>query len=135
MKIAVWKPELSVSVKSIDEDHQKLFDLINQLFEAMTKGKGKDIINSTVEELEKYTIYHFNREETYFRVTNYARGTEHTREHQIFKQKVAEFKKNLLSSDSSIAPEVLTFLRDWLLNHISKSDKAYEEHFKKFTLA
>ncbi len=135
MKIAVWKPELSVSVKSIDEDHQKLFDLINQLFEAMTKGKGKEIIKSTVEELEKYTIYHFHREETYFRVTNYARGAEHTREHQIFKQKVAEFKKNVLSSDSSIAPDVLTFLRDWLLNHISKSDKAYEEHFKKFTLA
>lgn len=134
MKIAVWKPELSVSVKSIDEDHQKLFDLINQLFEAMTKGKGKEVIGSVIEELEKYTIFHFNREETYFRVTNYARVVEHTREHQIFKQKVAEFKNNF-SSGSSITPEVLTFLRDWLLNHISKSDKAYEEHFKKFTLA
>ncbi len=134
MKIAVWKPELSVSVKSIDEDHQKLFDLINQLFEAMAKGKGKEIIGSAIEELEKYTIFHFNREETYFRVTNYAMGAEHSREHQIFKQKVAEFKNNL-SSNSSIAPDVLTFLRDWLLNHIAKSDKAYEEHFKKFTLA
>jgi len=41
MNIAFWKPEYSVSVKSIDADHQKLFDLLNQLFEAMSKGQSK----------------------------------------------------------------------------------------------
>lgn len=131
MKIAYWKQEFSVSVKSIDEDHQKLFDLLNNLFEAMTRGQGKEIINGIVKDLEDYTVYHFNREETYFRVTNYPQSKSHIEEHQFFRNKVAEIKKAIQVNNGSIAPELLGFLSDWLKNHIAKSDKAYEEHFKK----
>ncbi len=134
MKIAIWDQRYSVSVKSIDQDHQKLFDLLNQLFEAMTKGQGKNIIGSIVQELERYTIYHFNREETFFRTTGYSKANEHIAEHSFFKQKVAEFKQNINKSDSTITPDVLTFLRDWLVNHILKIDKAYEAHFKKYSI-
>lgn len=135
MVIVSWKPEYSVSVKSIDEDHQKLFGMLNQLFDAMTKGRGKEIINDIISELEKYAVFHFGREESYFRVTNYPFTSQHIKEHQFFKQKVAELKKNVASNKGMVAPDVLGFLSDWLTNHIAKSDKAYEEHFKKFNLA
>jgi hemerythrin-like metal-binding protein len=132
MKIATWKPEYSVGVNSIDEDHQKLFDLLNQLFEAMTKGKGIEIIDNIISELERYAVFHFGREELYFRVTSYPFALQHIKEHQYFKQKVAELKKDVASNKGMVAPDVLGFLSDWLKNHIAKSDKAYEDHFKKF---
>lgn len=132
MTIANWKPEYSVSVKSIDEDHQKLFDLINQLFDSMTKGRGKEIINDIISELEKYVVFHFGREEMYFRVTNYPFASQHIKEHQYFKQKVVELKKDIASDKGTVAPDVLGFLSDWLKNHITKSDKAYEDHFKRY---
>jgi len=132
MQIAFWKPEYSVSVKSIDEDHQKLFDLLNQLFESMTKGNGKEIVNDIILELERYAVFHFGREESYFRVTNYPLALQHIKEHQYFKQKVAELKKDVASNKGMVAPDALGFLSDWLRNHIAKSDKAYEEHFKKY---
>lgn len=134
MQIAIWKPEYSVGVKSIDEDHQKLFDLLNQLFVSMTKGKGKEIINDIITELERYVVFHFGREESYFRVTNYPFASQHMEEHQYFKQKVAELKKDVASNKGMVAPDVLGFLSDWLKNHIAKSDKAYEDHLKKHGL-
>ncbi|MEW5845662.1 MAG: bacteriohemerythrin [Bacteroidota bacterium] len=132
MTIANWKPEYSVSVKSIDEDHQKLFDLLNQLFEAMTKGQGKSIVPNIINELENYSVYHFNREELFFRATNYPNSVKHIQEHQCFKQKIAELKNDVLGNKAMVAPDVLGFLSDWLKNHIAICDKAYEEHFKKY---
>jgi len=130
MKIAIWKPEYSVGVKLIDEDHQKLFDLLNQLFESMKKGKGKEVINGIISELERYTVFHFGREESYFRITNYPLAPQHIEQHLYFKLKVAELKKDVASNKGTVAPDALGFLSDWLRNHILKSDKAYEEHFK-----
>lgn len=132
MAIVNWKSEYSVSVKSIDEDHQKLFNLLNQLFDAMTKGRGTEVINDIISELERYAVFHFGREESYFRVTNYPFTQQHIKEHQFFKQKVAELKKDVASNKGMVAPDLLGFLSDWLKNHIAKSDKAYEEHFKKY---
>lgn len=132
MTIANWKPEYSVSVKSIDEDHQKLFDLLNQLFDAMTKGKGKTIIPDIIKELESYSVYHFNCEELYFKATNYPDSVKHIQEHQYFKQKIADLKKDVEANKGMVAPDVLGFMSDWLKNHIAICDKAYEEHFKKY---
>lgn len=131
MQIAIWKPEYSVGVKSIDEDHQKLFNLLNQLFEAMTKGKGKEIVNDIISELERYAVSHFAREESYFRITNYSLAAQHIKEHQNFKQKVAELKKDIASNKGMVVPDVLGFLSDWLKNHIIQSDMAYKDHLKK----
>jgi len=132
MQIVFWKPEYSVGVKSIDDDHRKLIDILNRFFEAMTKGQGKIIIGEIIKELEDYAFYHFNREETFFRLTNYPESDEHVKEHQFFKQKLMEMKKEVENGTSSTTPELLVFLRDWLLHHIVSVDKAYESHFRKY---
>ena len=134
MSMIEWKQDYSVSVNSIDDDHKKLIGIINQLFNAMTKGEGSKVVSPLVDELQKYTIYHFNREETYFRMTNYSNAPVHVKEHAFFVEKVKEFKVRVSSGNLTFSPDLLNFLRDWLLNHITNSDKAYSEHFKKFGL-
>ena len=44
-----WSEDLSVGSKFIDDDHRKLFDLANRLHVAMGEGRGKDVIESSVE--------------------------------------------------------------------------------------
>ncbi|MGA2457536.1 MAG: hemerythrin domain-containing protein [Terriglobales bacterium] len=63
MALVTWDTSYSVSVKSCDAEHQKLFDLINQLHEAMRLGQGRAIVGPVVQELENYTQTHFRAEE------------------------------------------------------------------------
>ena len=95
MELFSWKNDYSVKVGSIDSDHQKLFDIINSLFTAMSKGEGRQVISGLVKELQSYTIYHFNREETFFRVTSYPNAANHLEQHKIFVSKVKEYKVDL----------------------------------------
>lgn len=135
MELFSWKNDYSVKVGSIDSDHQKLFDIINLLFTAMSKGEGRQVISDLVKELQSYTIYHFNREETFFRITNYPNAASHLEQHKIFVNKVKEYKEKVDKGNNNFSPEMLTYLKDWLLNHILVTDKAYSDHFTKHGIA
>ncbi len=54
-----WDSSCSVNVKQCDAHHQRLFSLINALHEAMLAGKGSQVVDRVVVELENYTKYHF----------------------------------------------------------------------------
>ena len=41
MAAFTWDPKYSVDIKDIDEEHKKLFSMINDLSEGMKAGKGK----------------------------------------------------------------------------------------------
>ena len=63
MPLITWTDNLSVNHTEIDNQHKKLVDLINILFDAMKAGKGTDVLNKIFAELTSYTIYHFTYEE------------------------------------------------------------------------
>ena len=71
MALFDWKPSYSVKVKSCDAEHIKLFALINELHEAMQSGKGAQVIDHVVGDLELYTATHFTAEEALMARTHY----------------------------------------------------------------
>ena len=58
-----------MSVRRLDEQHQKLFALLNALHDAMRQGKGQALVQGTLRELTNYTVTHFRTEEDYGRRT------------------------------------------------------------------
>jgi len=66
MSIIQWDESLSVKVKEIDAQHQKLINLLNELFDAMRVGKGNQILGGILHGLLTYTQTHFKNEEMYF---------------------------------------------------------------------
>lgn len=132
MNLYEWTEKYSVGIKSLDHDHQQLFDLVNHLFEAMSHGKAKEILSETLNKLISYTRTHFIREEIFFKSTNYPDSKEHKKQHDLFVDKVTEFKKQFDEGNQKISIDLIKFLSDWLVNHILVSDKKYTEHLKKF---
>jgi len=135
MSIYVWTEKYSVGFKSLDQDHQALFGLVNQLYEAMSQGKAKTILSETLNQLITYTRTHFKREEILFTTTNYPETKEHKQQHDLFIAKVTEFKKQFESGNQKISIELIKFLSDWLVNHILISDKKYTNHFRKYNVS
>lgn len=115
---------MSVGVKASDDDHKKLVDLINLLHDGMREGHGKEVVGKVLNDLVSYTKVHFAREEEYFAKTGYP-AAEHKREHQSLVKQAVDLQARYYAGDQALSVDTLTFLRDWLTNHIQVSDKAY----------
>ena len=131
MPLVYWDNSYSVNVNEIDNQHQKLFDLINNLYDAMKKGSGKEILPSIINELYEYVEKHFSTEEKYFDRFNYPESETHKIEHYNFLKKVTEFKKGYEENQLALTVDVITFLQNWLVTHIKVVDKKYSQFFNE----
>lgn len=126
-----WNDTYSVNVSAIDAQHKKLFDMVNQLLDAMQKQQAQEVILEIINGLAGYAVTHFEFEEKYFKQYNFADTEAHIKEHKAFIEKVSEFKKGYEQNPSLLTIQVLHFLRDWLKNHIKGTDQKYTSCFNQ----
>ena len=131
-KLINWSPSYSVSVVPMDKEHQRLIDIINNLYAAMRSGRGKDAIGSILDELVDYTKTHFAHEERLMKESNYAGLDEQKRAHEALIRQVVEIQGKF-KSGTALSQEVLSFLKSWLVNHIQGMDKGYAAAMQKKT--
>ncbi len=133
MALLDWNPSLSVEVSEMDEEHKKLFTLINNLNDAMKQGKAKDEMGRVFNELARYTQSHFASEESYLQAVRYPYLAQQRKEHAELLKKVAAFKAEYDSGKAMVSVTLMTFLSDWVRSHIQKSDKQYGAWIKEKT--
>jgi len=124
-----WTSQLATGVKFVDEQHRKLVDMINNLYKAMQTGQGKAVVEKLLDDLANYTVYHFDAEEKVFHKTNYSETAGHIKIHEDLKSKVISFINKYKSGSENISMDLMNFLKDWLENHICKTDKRYVKTF------
>lgn len=125
MALIQWNDALSVGIAGIDQQHQRLVQMINGLNDAMGQGKGKDVIGRIIAELVAYAVTHFRTEEKYFDQFAYPDAANHKREHADFTKRVADFKAQFDAGKLGLSIEVMAFLSNWLQDHIKGSDRRY----------
>ncbi|TDT72326.1 methyl-accepting chemotaxis protein/hemerythrin [Hypnocyclicus thermotrophus] len=130
-KAVEWTSDYSVSVELMDQEHIKLFDLINELNDAMINGQSSDKIESILDGLIDYTEYHFGDEEKLMKKINYSGLDEQIKAHRTFVNKMKEFKKDMQSGELLLSVKIINFLKDWLILHILNIDKKYSEYMNK----
>ncbi|AFN73859.1 Hemerythrin HHE cation binding region [Melioribacter roseus P3M-2] len=128
MPLFRWTDSYSVNIKSIDEQHKKLLDIINELHEAMKAGKGKEALNKIFNELVDYTRTHFSFEEKLMEKYGYSESALHKQTHQNLIKQLNELKENYEKGNTNLSINVMNFLQDWLIGHIQGSDKKYTAH-------
>jgi len=128
MSTFAWNDSYSVHVHQFDAQHKKLFEIINELADAMRVGKGEDVIREVVGDLAVYTRTHFLQEEVAMRQTGYPDLATHQAQHNKLMADVEKYKTELNEGRKVNLIAVLNFVRDWLVQHIQKSDKKYSDH-------
>ena len=61
-KLIVWSNSYSVKVNQMDQEHQWLIYIINNLYAAMRAGRSNEAIGNILDELVTYTKTHFSHE-------------------------------------------------------------------------
>jgi hemerythrin len=125
MPLLAWTEELSCGLAEVDEQHQRLLRMLNELHEAMLRKEGQKIVGGILARMNDYTIYHFSCEEGLMSRSGYPDLEEHIAEHEDFIQQVHKFQRQFDLGKFGLCIDILRYLSSWLLNHIMGSDKAF----------
>ncbi len=125
VEVFPWNKNFEVGVPLIDEQHQKLVELLNVLAGHLAYQSDIPTLNNVFNNLAEYAIYHFQAEEaiwhSFFPEDPWE--TKHKNDHRRFLSTV-----NRIMSEKTTRPldqvieEILTFLTQWLAFHILDTD-------------
>jgi hemerythrin len=130
MAFFTWTDELATGIEEIDDQHMHLIGIVNELYEAMRKGKGREIISGTLNDLIDYTDKHFSNEERAFAVYGYPAMEEHRRQHAILIKQLDEQRAKHEKKEISLTVSTLEFLTNWVREHIMVEDMKYVPYLK-----
>ncbi|GAB3769418.1 bacteriohemerythrin [Ramlibacter monticola] len=127
MSAFVWEDKYSLHIAEIDRQHQKLFALFNELYDAMQQGHGSEVIDKVLTSVVDYTAYHFAFEEKLLKEAGYREEAAHRAEHGKLAEQAKLLAQRLKSAgdDPTVVIATLKFLGDWLARHILVSDKSF----------
>lgn len=131
MSLVKWNTNYSVEHTAMDSQHQRLFDLINKLHEAMGQGKGRETLPEIFESMLQYTKVHFTAEEALLKKHNYPNFEAHKKLHDDLIAKLTQLQKQFLSGDFSVSMQTRDFLQGWLVEHIKGNDLKYGAYLKE----
>ncbi len=126
-----WNSTLSVGVREIDEQHMRLVELLNTMYAAMKSGRGESVLAKLLDELVRYTVYHFDSEEKLMDKYGYPDKPAHRKEHEALKKQVGEFVGKYKKGEVPLSGDLIHFLKNWVVNHIKRTDKKYGPYFNK----
>ena len=126
-----WKEVYSTGVKEIDDDHKRLFDILNGLEESIINLRHEDISNLS-STLADYSSKHFSHEMIEMINHNYPKELidQHKKEHDSFLNGVYELESKSMSLSFGMMMHTPNFLKDWVIGHLLGSDKEFAEFLK-----
>lgn len=130
MPLLTWNENMMIGIQSIDNQHQRWIDLINDLHETMQRWKGSEAINQTLASMLDYTRVHFSDEEKLLSTHSYPGYVQHKQLHDGFINRIKELQDRLQKGHIILTISVMKSLRDWLKNHIQKVDRQYAPFLK-----
>lgn len=126
MPLMNWNDKMSVGVEVFDNDHKKLVGMLNELFDSVQAGKGKQVLGKILDSLVAYTAEHFAREEVLMQKHGFGEFAAHKKEHDDLVKQVLDVQNKYNSGQTAtLSMEVMNFLKNWLVKHIQGTDKKY----------
>jgi hemerythrin-like metal-binding protein len=123
-----WNDNLCTGVDEIDAQHRILINTLNEAHAKLRDDSGAELFEQITRDLLSYALYHFETEEEIMSRLGYAdekpdECSRHLQEHRDFSATVVNARENLKAGKPVDRQQLLSFLNDWLTNHIMKTDK------------
>lgn len=124
----VWQDRFNIGVDFIDQEHKKLFSILNRLLANRKKdGKSQWVCQEGIKYFKEHAVRHFSEEEAYMASISYAGYETHRRLHDDFRKKTIpalekELKQTKYSEDA--INHFLGVCSGWLIGHTLTEDHA-----------
>ncbi|MBI5889460.1 MAG: bacteriohemerythrin [Nitrosomonadales bacterium] len=124
MAKTIWTSNLNTGIEAIDKQHRKIVDYINQLDDAISSGRKKELVAKVIDSLADYTYSHFKYEERLLEEVSYPFLKAHRNIHQIFIRRLGEYQVRFKRGED-ISEELHMMMFNWLFGHIKHDDMDY----------
>ncbi|MBT3309805.1 MAG: bacteriohemerythrin [Gammaproteobacteria bacterium] len=116
----VWGEQYLTGIPKVDEQHQKLVNLINALSLIVNK-ESSVTLQSIQQELDYYISGHLVYEESLLDRYGFSDGEVHRQQHQKFVEQLKQIRAE------GTAEVLLNYLKQWITQHVLGSDMKYVE--------
>ena len=124
----VWQEEYAIGVDIIDREHQRLFKIINKLFDFRAEEKDSQwTCQEGIKYFKGHAMKHFADEEAYMLSIQYEGLEQHRRMHRSFRENTLPALEQELERSGYAPDAVEHFLgvcAGWLIGHTLTEDQA-----------
>ncbi len=124
MAFLSWHARFSVGHPEIDQQHQRLFELVNHFDDVLKMGLQEEL-PLIVDDLLALSEAHFRFEERVIEASGFPRAVEHRRLHGELLDQVRTMRASLAVGGHLSHKALVRFLADWLTAHILREDMEY----------
>lgn len=124
-----WSEKLEIGIASIDEQHRRLIDLINELQDHIESGELV-LANQTLQALIEYKTFHCAHEEELLLQAGFPFLKPHKRAHRHCINECADFYRHAEEGEYT-AHKALAFVKPWMVQHIRGEDMDYAEFVRQ----
>lgn len=129
MALFEWHPKFDLGVQSMNDEHQHLIYIMNELHRRNEEGAGKAELLRYLKALAAYTVRHFDDEERYMESIDYPGLVSHRLIHQqLLRQLCRQGRAYESAREAKMPEELFSFLTGWLSAHICGIDMKYGRH-------
>ena len=121
--------EFKLGIDSIDNEHVKLVNMLNEVHALLSEGKRNDARNYFNQTLSSYVIEHFANEEKFMEGIGFPAIDEHRKIHENFKKTFQDLQPSIEASDDAAFRQALTDAFTWIISHIGKTDRKYATYY------
>ncbi len=126
----VWRDQMAIGIKEIDDDHKALVAHVNEMEELLAAEPldGSGIANCLLN-LIRYTREHFEREERLMNRIDFPAYQEHREQHMRFSSSLYDLGQSFAASPTrKEATRVYDLLADWVVKHLVMADRDIVKH-------
>lgn len=120
----IWQQHYLIGNQRVDQQHQQLFDLANQL----VQSKNQADLAENAADLYQHVKEHFECEEAFMMAYDYPGFGTHAATHALMLDKLADVRAKIDKHEWK-TQDVLVFMRQWI-SHILDEDEAFNVFFQ-----
>ncbi len=125
-----WEKKYETGIETIDNQHKKWIEIINKLIKAIEEKNEEALLGQIFNELIEFTRFHFSFEEKYMDEYGYEMREDHKIRHNEFISNLLSLFNRYIKGDVIAALELLDILTNWVIRHVTETDKKYVALFK-----
>ena len=126
-----WDTNLNTGIQEIDDKHQQLYLMVDELIIRFPLEYNIDVCNTTINKLTSYAESHFKEEELIMSLRGYPDVQNHILEHDGFVRDVIEQMRNLHETHNERYINLVIFIVEWVVDHIAGSDQEFNNWLKE----
>ena len=129
MRSIAWSPALDTGDRLVDEQHQGLVALFNELLVAEQQGDHGRVPDA-LERLSEYAVVHFTAEECLMAEHDYPHDAveSHLAEHRALRSRTRDLVLEYRAGKLTTIVPIVEFMNAWLTEHIEMSDRRLVAH-------